>query len=173
MMEVRGVFRSWDTLVISSALKRSLFICSFTAVVRPPEMLFSASAWPFRSAGRWAVSIWWFRFPAAMISVPFRTRPKPADHQHRPNHHRPSPPPPPEGIPIAKRPEMVRGKNSRQIQQKAQQCFPSQGQLPDKHGKPPPQESSPPCTAGWSGPAPSLSRTVTVRAAWPPAAPRL
>ena len=84
MIEVRGVFRSWDTLVISSALKRSLFICSFTEAASPSEMLFSTSAWPRRSAGRWAVSIWWFRFPAAMISVPFRTRPKPADHQHRP-----------------------------------------------------------------------------------------
>ncbi len=81
MMEVRGVFRSWDTLVMSSALKRSLFICSFTAWVRPPEMLFRASACRFKSPGRWSVSIWWFRLPAAMTCVPLRTFQKEAAHQ--------------------------------------------------------------------------------------------
>ena len=80
--------------MISSALKRSLFICSFTAVVRPPEMLFSASAWPLQirwKVGRLDLVV---QISGGNDLRPFRTwaeayGPPAQTHQHRQIDHRP------------------------------------------------------------------------------------
>ena len=80
---MRGVFRSWDTLVMSSALNRSLRIFSSTAPASPTEMLFRSSACIRRSWGISRVSTRWSRSPAAMARLPFRRRLIPTAHQHR------------------------------------------------------------------------------------------
>ena len=56
-MEVSGVLMSWDTLVMSSVLKCSLFIRSFTARLMPSRMLFRSLAWSSRSPCMYLVSM--------------------------------------------------------------------------------------------------------------------
>ena len=56
MMDVRGVFISWETLVISSVLKCSDRIRSFTALFMPSPMRFSCSPCSFRGPRIFAVS---------------------------------------------------------------------------------------------------------------------
>ena len=72
MMDVRGVFRSWDTLVMSSALKCSDRIRSSTAAEIAWPRLFSSSAWRFRSGSMWLVSMWYSGLPPMISWAPMR-----------------------------------------------------------------------------------------------------
>ena len=69
MMEVRGVFKSWETLVMSSALKCSLRIRSATAWEMDWPRLFSCWACSRRSWGMWWQEICTFRLPRSSSPV--------------------------------------------------------------------------------------------------------
>ena len=71
MMEVRGVFMSWETLVTSSLRKRSLRIRSSTALVMPPRMLFMSSPCAFSSPIILEVSTLAFMSPFATARAAF------------------------------------------------------------------------------------------------------
>ena len=66
MMEVRGVFMSCETFVISSVLKRSLFMRSFTALFTPSVMLLRFSPCSFNGPRRYFRSTRYPALPAAI-----------------------------------------------------------------------------------------------------------
>ena len=95
-MEVSGVFKSWDTLVMSSALKCSDFIRSSTAAEMAWPRLFSSSACFFRSGSIRRVSMWYSGLPPMISWAPRRTffhwkaqTPRNAMHSPLPSSHSP------------------------------------------------------------------------------------
>ena len=70
-MEVSGVFRSWETLVISSVFIRSFFTLFSTAASRPLPMLLIYSAICLSSPQSRSRGILYCRFPLEISLSPF------------------------------------------------------------------------------------------------------
>ncbi len=72
MMEVSGVLMSWETLVISSVRKRSLFMRSFTARLMPVPMLLRSSACSLNTPRIFVLSTLYPSLPEASSFAPLR-----------------------------------------------------------------------------------------------------